>query len=235
VTTEHHHHVAGTLGTAIVLALLAGFVDAFVYLRVAPVFIANMSGNLVHLGMGAGEGQGRAVAAAAVALGGFLAGVFAAVARLDRHVRAARSAEARPLLIVESMLLAIMPITMWVFDIGRSATVRPIDYLVVAPGATAMGVQAIALRRVGQIAVATTYGTGAVVRLGEKIALATRRAPLVGETQRSATIVVLGVVLASYVIGAAIAASLRGAPVLLLVAAAVPLAVSVVGTDADDV
>ena len=40
----------------------------------------------------------------------------------------------------------------------------------------AMGLQATALRRVGQIAVATTYGTGAIVRVGEKVALAARRA-----------------------------------------------------------
>jgi uncharacterized membrane protein YoaK (UPF0700 family) len=228
VTTEHHHHLSGTLAVAAVLAVLAGFVDAFVYLRVAPVFVANMSGNLVHLGMGTGEADGHAVGAACAALGAFIAGVIAAVFGLDARLRSGRRASGTRLLFAEAALLACMPIAMWSFDISYSASIRPLDYWVVVPGSMAMGVQAIALRRVGQIAVATTYGTGAIVRFGEKLALAARRAPRAGDTRRTATIVVLGTVLVAYVGGAALAAALDDSPLLLVAATAVPLGVALV-------
>ena len=49
------HHLLGVrrpTASALVLAAVAGYVDAFVYLRVADVFIANQSGNIVRAGMG---------------------------------------------------------------------------------------------------------------------------------------------------------------------------------------
>jgi len=59
------------------LAAIAGFVDAHVYVHVTPVFVANMSGNLVHLGVFVGLGSWREAAGSTLALGAFLAGVLA--------------------------------------------------------------------------------------------------------------------------------------------------------------
>jgi uncharacterized membrane protein YoaK (UPF0700 family) len=83
-----------------------------------------------------------------------------------------------------------------------------------------MGLQATALRLVGEIAVATTYGTGAIVRIGEKLVLAARRADRRTEHRRRVAIGVLTVVLVSYVAGAAVA-TLAGSGALVLAIPAV--------------
>jgi len=88
---------------------------------------------------------------------------------------------------------------------SRSVTVA--NVVMVLLGSAAMGMQAIALRRVGEIAVSTTYATGTVVRLGEKVALGLRRAPRHHGTPRRRSVFVLSAVLVAYVGGAAAAAA----------------------------
>jgi uncharacterized membrane protein YoaK (UPF0700 family) len=223
VTTEATHHTSGSLPLAVALAATAGFVDAFIYVRVTPVFVANMSGNLVRLGIAAGGHNGRAVAAAGVALLGFVFGAVVATVALDARLRRGGSPSPGPLLLLESALLIVLPVIMWAGEITFSPSIEPIDYIVIVVAATAMGVQAVALRRVGQIAVSTTYGTGAVVRLGEKLALALRRAHRPDDVRRRVTIAVLGSVLVGYVVGAGIGASIGSSHALMLLPAAVPL------------
>ncbi len=96
-----------------------------------------------------------------------------------------------------------------------------------------MGLQAIALRRVGQVAISTTYGTGAVVRLSEKFALAFRRTPRPGNHRRRVSIAILATVLFSYVLGAFAAASWNSNAYLLFIPAAVSLASAFVATRDD--
>ena len=84
-----------------------------------------------------------------------------------------------------------------------------------------MGVQAATLRRVGDVAVSTTYGTGAIVRIGEKVALAGRRAGRSSVHRRRVTVLVLATVLVSYVAGAAVAAALGSSKWLLFLPAGV--------------
>jgi len=223
VTTESKHHPSGSLWLAMGLAATAGFVDAFIYLRVTPVFVANMSGNFIHLGIFTGTHDGKGVLAMLVALGGFLAGVMMATSHLDAQLRAGKSPRPDLLLLLESLLLFVLPVMLRMTDITYSTSIQRDQYLVVVIGAIAMGTQAVALRRVGQIAVSTTYGTGSVVRLGEKLTLALRRTARPGDHRRRKTIAILCAVLASYVAGAALAASLGAPPELLLIPAAVPL------------
>lgn len=220
---EVKHHVSGTLQLAVALAATAGFVDAFIYQRVAPVFVANMSGNLIRLGMSAGGHDGKGTAAAIVALAGFVAGAITGSAHLDAHVRAGKPADPLTLLFIEAILLAALPVVIRVADIAYSPSIEPIDYIVIVVGSIAMGLQAIALRRVGQVAVSTTYGTGAVVRLGEKLALAATRTPRPLDHRRRISIAVLTAVLVGYVAGAFVAASLSANPDLLFIPATVPL------------
>ena len=68
---ERTHHPSGPLGLAIALAATAGFVDAHIYVNVTPVFVANMSGNLIHLGISLGEGDWFPALATVLALGAF--------------------------------------------------------------------------------------------------------------------------------------------------------------------
>jgi uncharacterized membrane protein YoaK (UPF0700 family) len=223
MTAESDHHVQGGLGIAAGLAGAAGFVDAFVYLRVTPVFVANMSGNLIRFGVAAGETYEHGVAGAAIAIAAFVSGVMLATMHLDRRVRAGRALASGALLVVESLLLLGLLAIMAATDVRVAPEISGIRYVLVVVGAIAMGLQAVALRRVGDVAVSTTYGTGALVRLGEKVALALRRTPRPGETRRLVTIVVLGTVLVAYVSGAWFAAAFAGGPAWLLLPAAVPL------------
>lgn len=221
---EVKHHTSGTLPLAVALAAAAGFVDAFIYQRIAPVFVANMSGNLIRLGMSAGAHDGQGTAVAVVALAGFITGVLVGTAYLDGHVRAERPIDPSTLLLSEAVLLVALPLIIRVANIPHSPSIHPADYVVIVVGAVAMGLQAVALRRVGQIAVSTTYGTGAVVRFGEKLALAAKRTPRPDDHRRRISIAVLGTVLVSYVAGAFTAASFSGNPNLLILPATIPLA-----------
>lgn len=220
MTQETTHHPAGPLLLAVALAATAGFVDAWIYRNVTPVFVANMSGNLIHLGMDLGGTDWSGVEAALVALGGFVVGVAVATAHLDAQVRAGRAPRPEALLWSESAVLVALTALLWGADVAPVAGIRGWAFVVIPAGAVAMGMQAAALRRVGRIAVATTYGTGSVVRIGEKVTLAARRAANVGEVRRRQTVRVLTAVLVCYVGGAATAVAVGGAHALLLVPAA---------------
>lgn len=222
--TELKHHASGTLSMVAALAAAAGFVDAFVFQHVTPVFVANMSGNLVRLGMSAGVHDRAQAFGALVALAGFAAGVTAGAVHLDTHVRSERPLDPSSLLFVETSLLTALALLVQSADIIYSPSTEAADYPVILIGAAAMGMQAIALRRVGQVAVSTTYGTGAVVRLSEKLALAFRKTPRPDDHRRRITVAVLGTVLLSYVFGAFAAASLSANPNYLFIPAAVSLA-----------
>ncbi|MEO5722854.1 MAG: YoaK family protein [Ilumatobacteraceae bacterium] len=224
---ESTHHTSGTLPIAIALAASAGYVDAFIYQRVAPVFVANMSGNLIHLGIAAGEHSGGAVVAAFVALAGFVLGAMSATGFVDGQVRRRTGVSPVGLLVVESALLITLPLILAATELQYTTALHAADFVVIAIASVAMGVQAVALRRVGRVAVSTTYGTGAVLRLGEKLALAAKRAPRPDNHPRRLSIAVISIVLASYVAGAFIAALLTPSRWLLLAPAAVPLAAAV--------
>jgi uncharacterized membrane protein YoaK (UPF0700 family) len=216
MTQEPDHHPSGPLAIAVALAIAAGFVDAHIYLHVAPVFVANMSGNLVRLGMFAGDGSWREASGAAVAVVAFSVGVVLAVVEHDRRLR--RSGHLRPdvLLAVEALLLVAVCAVRAGLGTTFQTQLSGANAPVIVVAAIAMGVQAATLRRVGAIAVATTYGTGAIVRVGEKVALASRRAGRTTSLRRRVTITVLMSVLVSYVLGAALAAALGSSPWLLL-------------------
>lgn len=225
---ERTHHPSGPLGLAIALAAAAGFVDAHIYVNVTPVFVANMSGNLIHLGISVGSDDGGPAVATLIALVAFIAGVIVATSHHDHQVARQRSVRPTSLLALESALLAAL--TAWLIASSPSFTARPnaSDLPILVLAAVAMGIQAGALRRVGEIAVATTYGTGAIVRIGEKLVLAARRAERPSGDRRSVAIAVLVVVLVGYVGGAILAARLGSSPWLLVLPTAVVAAGAVV-------
>ncbi|HQZ33044.1 MAG TPA: YoaK family protein [Ilumatobacteraceae bacterium] len=206
MTAEERHHSSGPLVVAVMLALTAGFVDAYVFLGVAPVFVANMSGNLIRLGLAIGARDGHALALSLVAITGFLSSAVVGSALNDVRVRHHGHPSAARLLTLETVALTALCATVMVAQ-PNPGTVTASSYLAILIGSTAMGLQAVSLRRVGSIAVSTTYGTGAIVRIGEKIALGLRRAERGSDVRRRATIYVIATILVGYVTGAAIAAA----------------------------
>ena len=212
---EQAHHPSGPIEIAIALAAAAGFVDAHVYVNVTPVFVANMSGNLIHLGIFLGDDGWKSAAATLLALAAFIGGVVVSTIHHDRRVARGDVVHQAFLLTLEAALL--LGLTAWLIAVPTSfsASPRGADLPVLALGGLAMGIQAGALRRVGDLAVATTYGTGAIVRIGEKVVLAARRADRPSTHRRRVAIAVLGVVLVSYVAGAAVSTVIGSSPWLL--------------------
>lgn len=214
---ERSHHPSGPIGVAVALAAAAGFVDAHIYLDVTPVFVANMSGNLIHLGIFLGTDGWKPALATIVALVCFTGGVVVATIHHDRQVADGRPVRPAFLLAVEAALLAALTLWLVAAPVPFATSPRLRDLPLLALGALAMGIQAGALRRVGEIAVATTYGTGAIVRIGEKAVLAARRADRPSQHRRRITIAILVLVIASYVAGAALAAVIGSDPWLLAI------------------
>ena len=223
MTAESAHHPSGPLVLAFSLAGVAGFIDAHLFLHVTNVFVANMSGNMVRVGIFSGSGDWSIAVGSVASLFAFAAGVVVAIAHHDRRLQQNKSVRPDELLVVEALFTLSLPIILTVFDVEFSNQAAPIHFLVIGIGAFAMGIQASSLRRVGSIAVATTYGTGTIVRIGEKVALGLRRADRTSVGRRSATIMVLVGVLACYVGGAAAASALGSSPLLLLIPSAVLL------------
>src|SRR5215208_6665563 len=68
----------------VMLSLAAGCVDAVGYLGLGQIFVANMTGNTVLLGLALGQAKGQAALRAVVALAGFIVGVGAGAAIVGR-------------------------------------------------------------------------------------------------------------------------------------------------------
>ena len=103
-------------------------------------------------------------------------------------------------------------------------TVDAMDYPVILLGALAMGLQTVVIGRVGSVAVATTYESGAVARVGEEMALASRAGRTGEQRRRHASVAkVLLIVVASYAGGATLAAAANRSPAWLLLPLAVVL------------
>ena len=93
------------------MTLVTGLVDAFSYLLLGHVFVANMTGNVVFLGFALAGAPGFSVAASLAALASFafgalLGGRLAARHRGHRGRLFSRGAAAQALFLTASVLLA---------------------------------------------------------------------------------------------------------------------------------
>src|SRR5450432_2853256 len=95
------------------MTLVTGLVDAFSYLVLGHVFVANMTGNVVFLGFALAGAGGLSVVASLLALSSFLLGAFAGgwlgsrnAEHRGRLLRAATVAQAA--LILLALVLALL-------------------------------------------------------------------------------------------------------------------------------
>ena len=222
--------LSGALVTAMVLAAVAGFLDAHLFLNVTEVFVANQSGNVVLLGMYLGEGNWISAAGSAVALGAFAVGVMVATAL---HVkRRARGLQLRPdiMLGVESVLLVALALVLAFWHPDREPTPTPGHLPLLALGGLAMGLQTTVLGKVGSTAVATTYESGSVVRVSEQAVLGSWTDDVEARRRHLSVLGVLLAVIASYAGGAALSAGIGAEPLLLLLPAAALVVITAVTT-----
>lgn len=142
---------------AVALAALAGFVDASGFLLAGGYFVSFMSGNTTRLAVDLATDTAAAIVPALLILG-FLSGVIAGA--LVALKAGARRKPAVLALVSTALFLAAFLHTM-------AFTATALGALVVAMGALNNTFQ-----RGGEVSVGLTYMTGALVRMGQGIALA---------------------------------------------------------------
>jgi uncharacterized membrane protein YoaK (UPF0700 family) len=176
-------------GLLLGLTLVAGAVDAVSYLGLGRVFTANMTGNLVLLGLAIGQGQVLEALRSVVAFLGFAAGAMLG----GWVVGAGQGGEVWPskvtvVLGVECALLAGF-LVVWQF-VGAEPSNVELEVLI-ALSSAAMGVQSAAGRRLAVAGVSTTYVTGTLVTLMAELAALARRQP--GAARWIGVLIALGV------------------------------------------
>ncbi len=151
----------------VIMTVVTGLVDAFSYLLLGHVFVANMTGNVVFLGFAVAGAQGFSVTASLVALasfgigsvlGGRLAGRFGQ--HRGRHLAVATATQA--LLIVGSVILALVESDPFGFGVRTTLIVLL---------ALGMGVQNSSVRHLAVPDLTTTVLTLTVTGIGADSAL----------------------------------------------------------------
>ena len=147
--------VRPTVAAMLTLTAVTGLVDAVSYLTLGRVFVANMTGNVVFLGLATYPNAGLSIVAALVAIGGFLAGALAGgraanvlAARPGRWLTIAFGAEA-VLLGLAAVLVAL----------GALPTTGDGRYATIALLAVPLGVQNSTVRHLGVADLTTTVLT----------------------------------------------------------------------------
>jgi len=224
VSSDSPPRLEGTIAIAALLTAAAGFVDAHIFVHVTEVFVANQSGNVVLFGIFLGERHWPEVAAHILSIAMFASGVAVGTTIHDRRLAAGRPLRPDLVLSAEAVLLAAVIALRVVDGPTPRLTVDAMDYPVILLGALAMGLQTVVIGKVGSVAVATTYESGAVARVGEETALALRPGGAPEQRRRHSSVAkVLLVVVASYAGGATLAAAANRNPAWLLAPLAVVL------------
>ena len=192
---------AAALVVAALLAAVAGFVDAVGFNRLFGVFPANQSGNVAFLGMAIGGDGPAAGWRCALSITGFAVGTAAGF-MLGHRLGPRRRGPT--LIVVELVLLVIVTIIAGKVD-GRGVSGGFTGVVLVALGSFAMGIQTEAIRRVAGVAIATTYQSGAVARIGEASTGLLRRPTT--PARLAAPLPILAGVLVTYCAGATLGAT----------------------------
>ena len=146
-------------GTAISLALVAGYVDGY-GLHVLNNYVSFMSGNTTFAGLAVGQGMFLAALPASLAIAGFLVGSFAGSWISHSGYRNSR----RLLFLVSAGLLAI-------FVALNSALHVNLGLFMLS---LAMGLLNPAVSRIGSEPLSLTFVTGTLNKIGGHLALAVR-------------------------------------------------------------
>jgi uncharacterized membrane protein YoaK (UPF0700 family) len=207
VTQEPKVLLWPALVVAGLLAGLTGFVDAVAFERFLGVFVANQSGNAVFLGMAIGGSPVSTAWRPATSMVGFALGIVVAQF-VRRRVRGPRHVPRLGAWLLVCELALFVAVIVIAGPIDRVHLVSGGEgFVLIVLTSMAMGVQTEVIRHVAGTAVATTYQTGAIARMGEAITRVLSRTTRLREERE---VVVLLLVLAAYVGGAAVGAASPG-------------------------
>ena len=155
-------HVSIRDSLVVLLTLTTGAVDVTSFLALGSVFSSVVTGDMVLLGAAAGTGRAELAVHSGVALAGYMVGVLAGapLAEWRHHAGGTWPPSVTVTLAAELVILAA-------FSVGWELTgTHPsggAQLALVAVLATAMGLQAAAVRRLGQMS--TTYLTSTLTAL----------------------------------------------------------------------
>lgn len=139
---------------AVALTAIGGYVDAVGYLTLDRLYIANMSGNSVSLGMEAVRTNWPEVLRRGSTIASYFAGLLAS-----------------RIIVTYAQRRQVHRIAWWVLamEIGllSAFSIRPVIFL----AAFAMGLQTATLSRFNGVIVYTSFVTGTLVKLAENVAL----------------------------------------------------------------
>lgn len=139
----------------LMLTLVTGLVDAFSYLDLGHVFVANMTGNVVFVGFALGGAAGFSIIASLAALLAFAVGAFLG-GRLVHRVRDHRGRMLRLALIAQTVLVLAAYVVAQAASAPYSTGIR---YTLVALLGLGMGLQNAAVRSLGVPDLTTTVLT----------------------------------------------------------------------------
>jgi uncharacterized membrane protein YoaK (UPF0700 family) len=146
-------------GLAVLLAAVAGFVDAAGYLLLHGLFVAHITGNTDRFGQALGRGSLAAAAPIGLAVLEWTASIAAATLALEVATRRELRSPAATALALEAALVAAL--MSWQ---GAGFYVR--EVLAVS----AMGTQTAAVAKWGRQTIRTTYLSGMLTRLAQNAA-----------------------------------------------------------------
>jgi uncharacterized membrane protein YoaK (UPF0700 family) len=145
------------------LTAAAGSADAVSFLGLGRVFTANMTGNLVLLGIVIGQGQLAGSIRSVIAFAAFVVGLLVGVRVTSRSEPTAVWPRSATLALLGELALLLGLLAGWEITGDRPAAVA-LDILI-ALSAAAMGMQTAAARRLGVAGVTTTFVTGMLTNL----------------------------------------------------------------------
>ncbi|MFI6284033.1 DUF1275 family protein [Streptomyces sp. NPDC051018] len=152
----------------LLLTVAAGATDAVAYLGLGGVFTANMTGNLVLLGIAGAQGLDLHIARAAAATLAFTAGLvlaFRLTRTLDKGAVWPRRITG---VLAVSLGCQLVFLAGWAAVGGRPG--GAVDVVLVSVSALAMGVQTACARRVALAGITTTFVTGTLTSMAESAA-----------------------------------------------------------------
>jgi uncharacterized membrane protein YoaK (UPF0700 family) len=194
----------------IAMTVVTGLVDAFSYLALGHVFVANMTGNVVFLGFAVAGAHGFSIGASLVALASFVVGSVIGgriVARYGHH----RGRHLAVAMAVESVFLATaVVLALW----SSNAPQQSFRYALIVVLSIATGVQNANIRKLAVPDLTTTVLTMTVTGIGADSVLGGGKGSKSGRRL---------IAIAAMFVGA-----LLGAVLVLHVRIVVPLAIAVV-------
>ena len=143
------------VGALLILTAVTGLIDAVSYLRMGHVFVANMTGNVVFLGLALEPGSGLSLPASAVAIGGFLAGAVVG-GRLAVHLADRPRTWLRTTFTAQAAILAVVTL---LAGLGVLTYTGGLALLTTAALAAGFGLQNATVRRIAAADLTTTVLT----------------------------------------------------------------------------